>query len=51
MGHTSYKCPKNVLGDRKKPKKKERTVGDDSENVKAWLNEDDDDIGGSAFMF
>ena len=51
-GHTSYKCPKNVLGNRAKPKKKERTMDNESENVKAWLNDrDDDDLGGSAFMF
>ena len=35
-----------------KPKKKERTMDNESENVKAWLNDrDDDDLGGSAYMF
>ena len=38
--------------ERKKPKKKERNVDEESENVKAWLNaNDDDDLGGAAFMF
>lgn len=53
MGHTSYKCPRNVLGDRAKPKKKQRNVDEESENIKAWLanDNDDDDLGGTAFMF
>lgn len=50
-GHTSYKCPRNVLGDRARPKKKKRDVDEESENVKAWLASDGDDIGGAAFMF
>lgn len=44
MGHTSYKCPHNVLGDRAKPKKKQRNVEEESENVKAWLENDEDDF-------
>lgn len=52
MGHTSYKCPRNVLGDRAKPKKKQRNVEEENENIKAWLaNDDDDDLGGTAFIF
>ncbi|KAK8828461.1 hypothetical protein AV274_5379 [Blastocystis sp. ATCC 50177/Nand II] len=43
-GHTSYKCPHNVLGDRAKPKKKQRNVEEESENVKAWLENDEDDF-------
>ena len=43
-GHTSYKCPKNILGDRKKPKKKERKMEEESENVREWLNSYNDDM-------
>ncbi|KNB45808.1 hypothetical protein JH06_1113 [Blastocystis sp. subtype 4] len=43
-GHTSYTCPKNVLGNRARPKKKKRTSGEDSEFLKAWLASDGDDI-------
>ena len=33
-----------MLGDRKKPKKKERKIEEESENVRAWLNDYNDDI-------
>ncbi|KAK8812988.1 hypothetical protein WA538_001859 [Blastocystis sp. DL] len=42
-GHTSYKCPRNVLGDRPKPKKKKRDPDEQSENVRAWLASQGDD--------
>ena len=33
-----------MLGDRKKPKKKEKKLEEESENVRAWLNDFNEDI-------
>ncbi|KAK8794696.1 hypothetical protein WA158_001677 [Blastocystis sp. Blastoise] len=52
-GHMSYKCPHNKLGDRAKPKKKKKKdIEAIPEHIATFINNDDeDDLGGSAFAF